>query len=256
MRKYPRPGQQPAVRRHPFKECGLKFRRLLARGPKYVAIAKTSSPAEGGGSILPPNPRYSWVLSEQCCSAAEVGGVSSSVWRPSLCGFTPPSVIDNGASSLPVSSMPLAGQSVSTETSDDPAIVQRDSTRSTILPDFCVWVRINLSPEKLKNALRIIHILRRALPPHGSFGARADEKPDRLPLQLVKACPALLLLPNILVFSGRRVKYSKRIFHKRSYAPQEPDGYRRSVARSPDTGIGASLCRLFLDSSLCWPNRA
>ena len=129
MRKYPRPGQQPAVRRHPFKECGLKFRRLLARGPKYVAIAKTSSPAEGGGSILPPNPRYSWVLSEQCCSAAEVGGVSSSVWRPSLSGFTPPSVIANGASSLPVSSTPSAGQWVSTETSDGPAIVQRDSAR-------------------------------------------------------------------------------------------------------------------------------
>src|SRR6516165_1454179 len=78
MRKYPRPAdQQPAAGRHPFREHGLKFCRLLARGQKYVAIAKTSSPAEGGGSILPPNPRYSWVLSEQCCSASGVGGVSS-----------------------------------------------------------------------------------------------------------------------------------------------------------------------------------
>src|SRR6516165_6822192 len=49
MQKYPRPaGQQPVVRRHPFRGCGLKFCRLLARGPKYVAIATTSSPAEGG----------------------------------------------------------------------------------------------------------------------------------------------------------------------------------------------------------------
>src|SRR6516225_7880886 len=130
MRKYPRPAdQQPAAGRHPFREHGLKFCRLLARGQKYVAIAKTSSPAEGGGSILPPSPRYSWVLSEQCCSAAGVGGVSSSVWRPSLSGFIPPSVIANGASSLPVSSTLSAGQWVSTETSDGPAIVQRDSAR-------------------------------------------------------------------------------------------------------------------------------
>ena len=67
---------------------------------------------------MPPNPRYSWVLSEQCYWAAGVGGVSSSVWRPSLSGFIPPSVIANGASSLPVSSMPLPGRWVSTETSE------------------------------------------------------------------------------------------------------------------------------------------
>ena len=36
------------MRWHPFKECGLKFCRLLARKRKYVAIAKTSFPAEGG----------------------------------------------------------------------------------------------------------------------------------------------------------------------------------------------------------------
>ena len=36
------------MRRHPFRECGLKFCRLLARGRKCVAIAKTSFPAEGG----------------------------------------------------------------------------------------------------------------------------------------------------------------------------------------------------------------
>ena len=49
MQKHPRPaGQQPVARRHPFRECGLKFCRLLARGRKYVAIAKTSFPAEGG----------------------------------------------------------------------------------------------------------------------------------------------------------------------------------------------------------------
>ena len=116
---------------------------------------------------MPPNPRYSWVLSERCCSVAGVGGVSSSVWRPSLSGFIPPSVIANGASSLPVSSTPLAGQSVSTETSDGSAIVQRDAARSTILPRLWVWVRINLSPEKLKNPLRIIHILQR--PPSASW---------------------------------------------------------------------------------------
>ena len=39
----------------------------------------------------------------------------------------------NGASSLPVSSMPLAGQWVSTEISDAPAIVRRGSVRPTIL---------------------------------------------------------------------------------------------------------------------------
>ena len=78
---------------------------------------------------MPPNPRYSWVLSEQYCWAAGIGGVLSSVWRPSLSGFTPPSVIANGASSLPVSSTPSAGQWVSTETSEGPAIVQRDSAR-------------------------------------------------------------------------------------------------------------------------------
>ena len=49
--------------------------------------------------------------------------------------------------------------------------------------------------------------------------------------------------------SARRVTFL-------SCADNEPAGYRRSVARSPDTGIGASLRRLFLDSPLCWPNRA
>jgi len=49
MQKHPRPaGQQPVARRHPFRECGLKFCRSFTRAPKYVAIAKTSSPAEGG----------------------------------------------------------------------------------------------------------------------------------------------------------------------------------------------------------------
>jgi len=75
---------------------------------------------------LPPKPPYSWVLSEPCCSVAGVGGVSSSVWRPSLSGFIPPSVTANGASSLPVSSTPQAGQWGSTGTSDGPAIVGRD----------------------------------------------------------------------------------------------------------------------------------
>ena len=75
---------------------------------------------------MPPKPPYSWVLSEPYCSVAGVGGVSSSVWRPSLSGFTPPSVIANGASSLPVSSTPQAGQWGSTGTSDGPAIVGRD----------------------------------------------------------------------------------------------------------------------------------
>ena len=56
-----------------------------------------SLPRKERGSNLPPNPRYSWGLSEQSCSAAEVGGVSSSVWRSSLFGFIPPSVIANGA---------------------------------------------------------------------------------------------------------------------------------------------------------------
>ena len=62
-----------------------------------------------------------------------IGGVSSSVWRSSLSGFIRPSVIANGASSLPVSSTPLAGQWVSTEISDAPAIVRRGSVRPTIL---------------------------------------------------------------------------------------------------------------------------
>jgi len=79
-----------------------------------------SLPRKERGWNLPPNPRYSWDLSEQSCSAAEVGGVSSSVWRSSLFGFIPPSVIANGASSLPVSSMPLAGQWASIETSEGP----------------------------------------------------------------------------------------------------------------------------------------
>ena len=79
-----------------------------------------SLPRKERGSNLPPNPRYSWGLSEQSCSAAEVGGVSSSVWRSNLFGFIPPSVIANGASSLPVSSMPLAGQRASIETSERP----------------------------------------------------------------------------------------------------------------------------------------
>ena len=105
---------------------------------------------------MPPNPRYSWVLSEQCCSAAGVGGVSSSVWRPNLSGFIPPSVIDNGASSLPVSSMPLAGQSVSTETSDDPAIVQRDWLGRQFFLTFGFGCALTYPPEKLKNALPII----------------------------------------------------------------------------------------------------
>src|SRR5262249_58709725 len=35
-------------------------------------------------------------------------------------------------------------------------------------------------------------------------------------------------------------------FHKRCYAPQEPDGYRRSVARSPDTGSGLRFGDYFL----------
>ena len=49
MQKHPPPaGQQPVARRHPFRECGLKFCRSFTRGPKYVAIAKTSYPAEGG----------------------------------------------------------------------------------------------------------------------------------------------------------------------------------------------------------------
>ena len=49
MQKDRRPaGQQPVARRHPFRECGLKFCGLFTRGPKYVAAAKTSSPAEGG----------------------------------------------------------------------------------------------------------------------------------------------------------------------------------------------------------------
>ena len=49
MQKHPRPaGQQPVARRHPFRECGLKFCRSFTRAPKYVAIAKTSSPAKGG----------------------------------------------------------------------------------------------------------------------------------------------------------------------------------------------------------------
>src|SRR5215472_1477513 len=117
MQKYPQPsGQQPVAPRRPFRGCGLKFCRL------FMATAKTSSPAEGGGSSLPPNPRYLWVRLEQCCSAAGIGGVSSSVWRPSLSGFIAPSVIANGASSLPVSFTPLAGQRVSTVTSNGPAI--------------------------------------------------------------------------------------------------------------------------------------
>ena len=49
MQKHPRPAsQQPVARRHPFRECGLKFSRLLTRGPKYVAITNISSPAERG----------------------------------------------------------------------------------------------------------------------------------------------------------------------------------------------------------------
>ena len=49
MQKHPRPaGQQPVARRHPFRECGLKFCRSFTREPKYVAIAKTWPPAEGG----------------------------------------------------------------------------------------------------------------------------------------------------------------------------------------------------------------
>jgi hypothetical protein len=79
-----------------------------------------SIPRKERGWNLPPNPQYSWGLSEQSCSAAEVGGVSSSVWRSSLFGFIPPSVIANGASSLPVSSMPLAGRWASIETSERP----------------------------------------------------------------------------------------------------------------------------------------
>ena len=79
-----------------------------------------SLPRNERGWNLPLNSRYSWGLSEQSCSVAEVDGVSCSVWRFSLFGFIPPSVIANGASSLPVSSMPLAGQWVSIETSEGP----------------------------------------------------------------------------------------------------------------------------------------
>jgi hypothetical protein len=46
------------------------------------------------------------------------------------------------------------------------------------------------------------------------------------------------------------------IFQKRSYAPQQPDGYRRSVAPSPTLRSGLRFADYFLTRLFCWPNRA
>ena len=111
---------------------------------------------------MPPNPRYSWVLSGQCCSAAGVGGVSSSVWRLNLSGFIPPSVIANGASSSPVSSTPLAGQWVSTETSDGSAIVQLDSFRPTspFRPHGSIGASGRVPADEAERPLAVHHAVR------------------------------------------------------------------------------------------------
>ena len=163
MRKYPRPaGQQLAVRRHPFRECGLKFCRLLARGRKYVAIAKTSFPAEGG-----------WLefASQSAIFMGPVGAMllgSGSRWG-FVNRFGDPAFLVLYL--LPSSTMGhlhcqyLLRRWLGNRCLPKLLTISRSFNGIQLgrqfFPTFWVWVRINLSPEKLKHALRIIHIVQR-----------------------------------------------------------------------------------------------
>ena len=99
---------------------------MFSRVRNYVAPRKTSSPAEWGWlefasqAAIFMGPVGAMLLGSGSRWGFVVGLATQPFW------FIPPSVIANGASSLPVSSTPQAGQWGSTGTSDGPAIVGRD----------------------------------------------------------------------------------------------------------------------------------
>jgi hypothetical protein len=135
----------------PFGECALKFCRLFTRAARDVATTKTSFPAQGtwlefaSQSAIFMGPIGAMLLGSGSRWGFVIGLATQPFW------FYTPSVIANGASSLPVSSMPLPGRWVSTETSE---VASFDGIRDEDEPLRIDGVKkLHLGPEKISNPL-------------------------------------------------------------------------------------------------------